>query len=262
MRLTVLGARGSIPVDGPEFTIYGGATSAYLLEAAGQTIFLDAGSGLMAAPEHLEGHVSVLLTHPHLDHMMGLCFFRHLFVADKVVTIYGVRRTIGDVQAQVDHLFSPPLWPVMVESFPADLRFSEVKDTFFLGNVRVDTMEGVHPGGCTIFRITHESKSLVYATDFEHSGDLEERLAEFAEGCDLLIYDGQYFEEEYPSRAGFGHSTPEMGLRIMAEAGAKKLLLTHHDPRHTDEMLAKREQALQAKCPDAAYAKRLQVIEI
>ncbi|MCR4897174.1 MAG: MBL fold metallo-hydrolase [Lachnospiraceae bacterium] len=262
MKLTVLGARGSIPVDGPEFTIYGGGTSAYLLEVADQTIFLDAGSGLMNAPEHMDGQISILLTHPHLDHLMGLCFFRHLFVAGKVVTIYGAGREIGDVQQQVDHLFAPPLWPVMVESFPADLRFSDVKETFFLGEVRVDSMEAVHPGGCTVFRISYGGKSLVYATDFEHSGDLEKRLADFAKGCDLLIYDGQYFEEEYPPRAGYGHSTPETGLRIMEEAGAGRLLLTHHDPRHTDEMLAKRERELQALCLDAAYAKRLQVIEI
>ena len=46
MRLTVLGARGSIPFSGIERSQFGCAISCYMVQAGPETIFLDGGSGL------------------------------------------------------------------------------------------------------------------------------------------------------------------------------------------------------------------------
>ena len=48
--LTVLGARGSSPIRRRDSLTFGGSTSCYMLRAFGETIFLDAGSGLFSAP--------------------------------------------------------------------------------------------------------------------------------------------------------------------------------------------------------------------
>ena len=61
-QVTILGARGSIPVSGNEYGTYGGATSCVLLEAenedengnaASQVIVFDAGSGFLNLPRRV-----------------------------------------------------------------------------------------------------------------------------------------------------------------------------------------------------------------
>ena len=49
-QLTVLGARGSMARDGQDCAEFGGDTSCYMLRAGEETLFLDAGSGLISAP--------------------------------------------------------------------------------------------------------------------------------------------------------------------------------------------------------------------
>jgi ribonuclease BN (tRNA processing enzyme) len=56
---------------------------------------------------------------------------------------------------------------------------------------------------------------------------------------DLLIHDGQYTEDEFSAKADWGHSTAAYAVHVAAETGAKRLLLTHHDPAHTDRELDK-----------------------
>jgi ribonuclease BN (tRNA processing enzyme) len=65
----------------------------------------------------------------------------------------------------------------------------------------------------------------------------KERLTKLAANADLMIMDAQYFPEEYPSRRGFGHSTPADAIELAVAAGVKHLLLTHHDPSHDDQRL-------------------------
>lgn len=55
--------------------------------------------------------------------------------------------------------------------------------------------------------------------------------------ADLLIHDSQYTLEEYPEKIGWGHSSIEQAIRFGEIAEAKKLLLFHHDPNHTDSQL-------------------------
>jgi hypothetical protein len=79
----------------------------------------------------------------------------------------------------------------------------------------------------------------VYATDNE-PGDpkLDESLRELAQGADIFINDAQYTPEQLAStRRGWGHSSWLEGVRVAREAGAKTLVLFHHDPDSTDRMV-------------------------
>ena len=49
--ITILGARGSVPVSGPAFSRYGGATTCIFVKLAGQLLVLDAGTGIMNLPK-------------------------------------------------------------------------------------------------------------------------------------------------------------------------------------------------------------------
>ena len=61
-----------------------------------------------------------------------------------------------------------------------------------------------------------------------------EAVLELCQDVDLLVHDGQYTDDEFSAKADWGHSTAAYAVHVAAEAGAKRLLLSHHDPSHTD----------------------------
>jgi ribonuclease BN (tRNA processing enzyme) len=105
-----------------------------------------------------------------------------------------------------------------------------------------------HPGGVYIYRIIWRGKSVVYATDTEGYVGVDRKLVAFTRDADVLIHDAQYCEEHYrgqlvgfPSTQGYGHSTPAMACEVAASAETGELVLFHHDPAYTDEMVAAQE---------------------
>lgn len=263
MKITVLGARGSVAVCGQKYTEYGGATTCYLIETNGEAIFLDAGSGIMESPRISDKNVSIFLTHPHLDHLLGLPFFKELAEPEKKVVIYGMKRKLLSVKDQVDGVYSNPLWPVKMDEYPSHLVYTDLEgeSEIKLSDATVSWIIGNHPGGSLIYKIVSGKKTIVFATDYEHSAISDERLIAFARDCDLLIYDGQYTWEEYNQKKGYGHSTMEHGVEIFKECNAAQLLITHHDPWHTDGMLRNKEKELQGKNNRIGFARAGEVIE-
>jgi len=111
---------------------------------------------------------------------------------------------------------------------------------FNIGDVEVETMQLKHPGESFGYRITHNNKTLVYATDSEYkelSADAVRPIIDFFQGADLLIYDAQYTMVENVEKADWGHSNMFTGIDMALEAGAKKLVFTHHDPGYDDKSL-------------------------
>ena len=242
LKLTVLGTRGSVPVEGKAFALYGGATSCYRVQAGDEEIYLDAGSGIVSSLTDSTSHITILLTHMHLDHLVGLPFFIALTQKDRPIDIYAAERVGLMPKEAIDRLISNPFWPVKIEDYPAKVLFHLLLEKFFIGAVEVNTLEGSHPKGSTIYRLTYQGKSIVHATDFEHNPEACETLATFARDCDLLLYDAQYTAEEYARYKGYGHSTPEEGIKVAIKARAKKLLFVHHAPLRTDDELSELER--------------------
>ena len=262
IQFKVLGSRGSMPVEGKDFAIFGGSTSCYRVLAGDEEIYLDAGSGIFNAKPEPNSHITILMTHMHLDHIIGLPFFIALGESNRSVNIYAQKRSGLMPQEAIDKLISPPFWPVKIGGYPANVKFSVLPDNIeeqshlSLGEVDVDMMSGIHPGGSTIYRISYKNKSLVYATDFEHSSaEACDDLANFAKGCDLLLYDAQYKEEEYHKYRGYGHSTPQAGIKIAEKANASKLLLIHHAPSRTDKEIFDMEREISVKYKNVTFAK-------
>jgi ribonuclease BN (tRNA processing enzyme) len=60
---------------------------------------------------------------------------------------------------------------------------------------------------------------------------------ELAQDASLLIHDCQYTDQEYASHLGWGHCPLSDALEFARRTQARRVLLFHHDPLHTDEFL-------------------------
>ena len=259
-RATVLGSRGSMSVCREDCAIFGGDTSCYLVEAGEERVFLDAGSGLISAPTDFPGTPLILISHLHLDHLLGLGMYPRLSRKGSRTRILLPAPSREEAVRMLDGVFSRPYWPLSLTAYAGDVQVEPISYPLRIGKLTVEGIEGSHPGGCQVFRLSFGGRSMVYATDFEHEEEASRRLAELARGTDLLLYDGQYTEEEYPTKKGFGHSTASEGLRLQERCGAKRLVLIHHDPQSSDEELMRREAELGSD--RACFAREGMVIDI
>lgn len=254
--LTILGTRGSMPVSTPETANYGGNTSCYLIETDSEAIIIDAGTGIMNLPDTGNKRLSLLITHAHIDHVLGLPMFLAT-QRGKDISIYGVTRDGLTIKQQLESYISTPLWPVTMDIYGVNIDFHEIAEegTFAIGEVTVTTMPSNHPGGSTIYRLTHNSTSITIATDYEHIASNSEysqlaSLTDFARGSDLILYDAQYTPEEYEKCRGFGHSTYKKAIELQKLANAKQMLLIHHAPNHTDEFIDNLQERINSLEPE------------
>ncbi len=246
MKVTILGARGSMPVEGPEYTEFGGGTTCVLVETESQAIFIDAGTGIIKAPAIANKDISILLTHPHLDHLLGLPFFEVLRSKGKQINFYACVRDGKTAKEQIDGLFDVPYWPCKIENYPAEVIYHDLKLPTMIGDVKVEGIEAIHPGGSIVYKLIHEGKSVVISTDYEFDEEMSGDLVDFAKDTDLLLMDAQYTEEEYKERMGFGHSTLKQAMKVFKECNGKNVRFVHHDPFHNDEFLRNLEQPIKS----------------
>lgn len=250
MKVTVWGTRGSVAAPGPDTARYGGNTSCVEVRADdGTTLVLDAGTGVRRLGAALVGtsrRVDLLLTHLHMDHIQGLGFFAPLYAADLEVHIWGPGSTTLDLRTRLGRYMSPPLFPVRLRDLPCRLTLHQVPNgTMAIGPFRVEAALVCHPDPTVGYRISADGATIAYIPDHEPAIGLEgpprktEWLSGYgvAAGVDLLIHDGQYTDAEYANRIGWGHSSIRHAIEFAALAGARRLMLFHHDPEHDDAEL-------------------------
>ncbi len=116
MEVTIWGARGSIPVSGPEYLRYGGDTTCLEVRGPGAPLLIDAGTGIRRAGERLDAqrvrHIHLLFTHAHWDHVLGFPFFRPLYTPGVRIEIYGCLEAQSSVRQMLGRTMSSPGFPV------------------------------------------------------------------------------------------------------------------------------------------------------
>jgi phosphoribosyl 1,2-cyclic phosphodiesterase len=249
MKLKVWGARGSVPAPGPHMNRYGGNTSCVQLTlAGGEDLILDAGTGIRTLGLDLTGssRIHILLTHLHLDHIQGLMFFPPCFRSDVEITIWGPSSPEASLEDRVARYISAPLSPVEVRELPCSVSFRDTPPAEWeLGGAQIRSEAVTHRGPTLGYRITDGDTAVCYIPDHEPAlGTSLSRLEpewisgfDLARDADLLIHDCQYTDEEYPAHVGWGHSAVTDTLTFARRVEARKLLLFHHDPLHSDEFL-------------------------
>ncbi|AMJ61734.1 MBL fold metallo-hydrolase [Bosea sp. PAMC 26642] len=258
------GARGSIPVSGAEYRVYGGDTSCFEVTVGSRSFIIDAGSGLRRLGQAImqagTSEATLLLTHLHLDHIIGLSAFKPLFSRQGRVAIHAPAPGGANLPAVLARLFAEPFFPIAFERLPCRLDCSSFVPgaTLSLGETAVRTIALRHGGGASGYRFDHAGHALVILTDHEHDGaEPEQGLVAFCRGADLVVYDGMWDETlDFEAHRGWGHSSWQAGLRLIAAAGAGRLACTHHAPNHDDTELSEREARLKAIQPASFFIRQ------
>lgn len=259
--IKVLGTRGSMSVSKKECEIFGGDTSCFQIICDKDDLILDGGSGILNAMP-IGDTTNIFLSHLHLDHVMGLSVYPGLAIADHTTNIYIPSYSDKSGKDDMRTLFNPPFWPLGLEDYPGNISLHWEHDTMELGPYRISTADGHHPGGCKIITVFIDDKKIVYATDYEHDDKGDKSLCEIAADADILFYDGAYTQDEYRLYKGYGHSTPQEGIRIAKEASAKKLVITHHMIDHYDDMLIRMEKEARAEFDGIYFAREGDILEL
>lgn len=258
------GARGSVPVSHEDFDRYGGATICLSAEVApDHYLIIDAGTGIRSFQYELpvaEGlQFSVLLTHYHWDHLLGLPFFRPLFDASNAFTFYGVARESLSVEEAISGVFQPPLFPLPLQETPSRKTYVDLAENnpVTIDGITVSATDLAHPQGVTAYRLQTDDSAVVFATDVERGDpDSDAALREFAHKATVLIHDAQYEPSEYDLHEGWGHSTWRHAVEAAEEAEVERLILVSHDPDRSDERVDQILNEARSVFPntDAAYA--------
>jgi phosphoribosyl 1,2-cyclic phosphodiesterase len=267
------GVRGSIPSPGEGTRKTGGNTACVEVRCGDETVVFDLGTGLrplgIALASRGPVRASLFLSHYHWDHIAGLPFFAPAYDPRSELTIHGAMRRGRDVRQILSGQMVDPYFPVDLGVLNAHLRFVTLQDggEAHIGRAVMRAAELNHPGGALGFRLEHEGRAMVYATDFEHGTPADDRLVELARGADLLVFDAQFTPAEYEangamSRKGWGHSTYEAGARLAHKAGVKRLALYHHAPERDDEGIEKLVQRAKKLHPGAFAAREGLVIAL
>jgi ribonuclease BN (tRNA processing enzyme) len=188
-------------------------------------ILLDAGTALFRAREHLRTpELVILLTHAHLDHIVGLTF---LFdVLDDRNTqraiIYGEAQKNAAIQQR---LLAEPFFPA-----PLPVEFRELPSEMPLpggGKLRSFPLE--HPGGSLGLRLEWPGHSLAYVTDTVARPNAD--YVDEIRGVDLLVHECYFPDGNELLAEKTGHSCLSAVAHVAKEAGVGRLVLVHFDPR-------------------------------
>lgn len=241
------GIRGTLPVPGPATLRYGGNTSCISLAVGyGRQFIFDAGTGLRTLSNRIMETTGgrfdgrLFISHPHWDHFNSLPFFQPLYTPGNHIVIHGPaqgKRSLRDlIDDQMDGIF----FPITVEEFEATVEYQDiVEGVHRFEGIQVSAQRLQHPGHCLAYRVDHQGCSFAYVTDNElgtrEPDDPTLRgLIAFLRNVDVLIHDCTYFDDEYPKKVNWGHSSIGQATRLAHEAGARYFYLFHHDPDHGD----------------------------
>ncbi|CAG9606955.1 MBL fold metallo-hydrolase [Pseudoneobacillus rhizosphaerae] len=182
MKLIALGSGGGTPSKSRH-------TASYLIDTGESIVILDAGSGLARLGDYSTmlkkyEEVNIILSHYHLDHIIGISYLSNWNQAIKKLNIYGPGKDLGfeTCRKTLSDIFTPPYY-VDLDKVLNEVNMLDYNlQGFKIGNMKISINEQVHSGrsfGVTVGNYIH------YATD---TAILEETFA-LAQNVKLLLHD-------------------------------------------------------------------------
>jgi len=189
-------------------------------------LLLDAGTGarrLITEPALLAGveRLHVVLSHFHLDHVMGLAALAGL---DLEREIWMPARLLAGLPADevFERLVDPPFFTgTDVVGTPRELEGDRELGPFGI-EVRVQPQ---HPGKTIAVKVDGR---LAYCTDTAYDAE----NVEFARGASILLHESFWPGDTTDDP---GHTAAGEAARLAAEAGVERLVLVHINPEGCDD---------------------------
>ena len=229
---------------------FGGNTACVQLDAGGpEHVLCDLGSGVRVFGNRVlardgagKGNVyHVLMSHMHWDHIMGFPFFTPAYIPGNKIRIYGCHRELEEALRGQQ---SAPCFPVSFDRLSADIEFVTLRpgQSSDIAGWRVTPQLQNHSGDSYGYRFEREGRSVVYSTDSEHKLENPEstkNFVDFFKDADLVIFDSMFSLADAVSiKEDWGHSSNVVGVELCQLAGAKHLMLFHHEPAYDDDRIA------------------------
>jgi ribonuclease BN (tRNA processing enzyme) len=223
---------------------YGGNTSCVVIESdEHDPIILDLGTGLrffgLNRPFDEPFRGTALVTHLHWDHVQGIPFFSPLLAPGAHLDLFAPAQEDMVLEEAVRCFISPPYFPVGIDDLPGDITFHDtVPGPVEVQGAEVRAAWVPHVGPTLGYRITVGDVSVAYLSDHQQPGlgstEVDPQVLELCRDVDVLIHDAQFDDLEFSMRSDWGHCTVDYAVEVAVQAGARMLVLFHHDPSHTD----------------------------
>lgn len=229
--MTVAGSSCSVPrIDR--------ACSAYLIEDGDFAFSLDFGTGAFANMRKYADYDrldAVVISHMHADHFLDLIPLRY-------AVRYGSKRRRAKLP-----IWMPPGGIAMLRSITNafasegsgdflddafDVREYDPSKALPLGRGRLRFAQTTHYIAAFAMRYERDGKSITYSADTAP----DERVVDLARGTDLFLCEATLLAGEGEEGGVRGHSSGAEAARMAADAGARRLVLTHYsqDATHAD----------------------------
>lgn len=248
LRLIPLGTNGYIPSHGRQ-------TMCFLLLDGEGALLLDAGTGMARLLDPrlqamLAGvaRLDILLTHYHLDHVVGLSYLPAVW-RERPVRLFCPAPPLVDLgpERALGQLLSPPLFPIGISEFPSPVEVVTLDGTgeHRIGALPVRLRRQSHPGGSAGVRL---GDALAYTTDTS----ADDATAELARGVALLLHEAWATDAEAQASdpGGHGHSAAAGVARVARGAGVARLMPVHHHPGRTEEEVRAMARSIAAQAGD------------
>jgi len=198
--------------------------------------------------------ITVLLTHLHMDHLVGLPSFGPLYSSHAQIRFMADPDREDSWEHSLLAFMRKPYWPVGLTDADAALEFDQLSaaagDPMDIYGIQVSWCPVPHPQQCAAYRLDWSGNSVVVATDVEFDArDIPDSFVEFCRGASHLIFDAHFTPSEIGQYSGWGHSSWEAGVAVAKAAGVGELLLTHHSPKRQDTDVDAIVQAAQQRFP-------------
>lgn len=230
------------------FPSFGRHTMSVLVLTGGEAFLLDAGTGVARLREpHVSDLVrpyrclNVILSHYHLDHIVGLPYLSSVW-KQGTVRIYAPGRPFveADPVQTLSRFLAPPHFPVSLEDFPIPIEIVPVKDPLLkIGASSVRFRSQNHPGGSAGIRLDN---AVAYVTDTT----VEEATQTFVKGVRLLMHEVYLTDSEAKADEveRSRHSYPSPVAILARDAAVASLMPIHHNPRRPDDEIRKLVQEI------------------
>ncbi|MBN2301352.1 MAG: MBL fold metallo-hydrolase [Lentisphaerae bacterium] len=235
-----------MPACGSEYLRYGGNTTCFSISTEDGLIIVDAGTGITHVAADIARNdkilpITMLFTHFHMDHVVGLPAFEPLYDHSSDIIIMADPRRDHDWKNAIRTFTGKPYWPIGLSDTAAGMHLNDLpvrEDTMECYGIRVSWFRVPHPQQCLAYKIKMLNCTVVIATDVEYTRDsISKGFVEFCRNANHLIFDTQYTPAEIEKKRGWGHSTWEVATDIARAADIQQLVMTHHEPKRTDDEL-------------------------